>query len=865
MRIFYALTLSLFFSFSLFAQELIIEPAGGNPVYRSQIRQADAALDAQFEKIAGFAPDAPRPEGPYNNCPPDFVGLLVEAGQSMAFDLAIDTLVLGGGGNPGDVITLKNAGQLAYGTAQLDTTSLVYTALTNLTGAGTDTLKLEFCRADGSCDDFSYVITAKRRGTVHIAPPMNVAPESVNTYCLENVTFPGERRCSQFTDCPDNYDGEGQQLFSFIHYSIPDTCVLYYANRFPGTDTVCVVMCDEYVVCDTFKIPFVIQGDTLTAADLPIFDDFSYPGPYPTPQYWLDKQVYVNRTFADSLPAIGMATFDGIDRKGKPYDFFSGVADRLTSKAIDLSNFSPEDEFVLKFYVAIKGYGKAPSLKDSLVVEFRDNTGKWVAIDGYPGFFNEPFVGDTVPPFEFKNYLLDQQRFFHKAFQFRFKAYSSPGGAVDMWHVDYVWFGPDGLFGDDTFQDVAYTMPPNSILKRYTAMPWWHFREDIPGNLGTVLRAQLFNHSKEIQNVDDNRIDLEETVTGTSLSPNFGFFQGADANLPIKENAFRENDLSQPPIQVFDKVVQFAQSIPDGDERNLRVSYSLNFPAQGAQFFDNDRVSLDVPLKNYFAYDDGSAERQISFKSPSGGEQLAVRYTTNVDDTLRAVQILFPHLNGDVQTQVFNLRVYLPPLTKDSEPVYEQELLTPFYPDNLFDTLQGFTTYRLEDILGNPSPLFIPKGDFYLTFMQVTSGVQYGIPIGYDANNTCDSCLFVKMNITTDWTPLPADLTQAPTFRPVFGSTAPATTSSGVAEWRPASEVMDIFPNPTSGTLFVRLKSGNFDQYRAVLFNELGQVLSEMELSEKLHLPDLDNGVYFLQIQHKKTNERFNHKLFILK
>ncbi|MFM7299890.1 MAG: hypothetical protein ACKO1R_01980 [Crocinitomicaceae bacterium] len=59
-------------------------------------------------------------------------------------------------------------------------------------------------------------------------------------------------------------------------------------------------------------------------------------------KYWLDESVYWNNRFAIDPRSLGVATFDGLDRNGNPYQYGSispNYADYLTSKTIDLSNF----------------------------------------------------------------------------------------------------------------------------------------------------------------------------------------------------------------------------------------------------------------------------------------------------------------------------------------------------------------------------------------------------------------------------------------------------------------------------------------------------------------------------------------------
>jgi len=78
------------------------------------------------------------------------------------------------------------------------------------------------------------------------------------------------------------------------------------------------------------------------ALTLPFLDDFSQNHIYPEANLWEDINVYVNSSFPDYPITFGVATFDGLDSTGTPYNFASptsfGPADTLTSKQIDLTN-----------------------------------------------------------------------------------------------------------------------------------------------------------------------------------------------------------------------------------------------------------------------------------------------------------------------------------------------------------------------------------------------------------------------------------------------------------------------------------------------------------------------------------------------
>ena len=117
------------------------------------------------------------------------------------------------------------------------------------------------------------------------------------------------------------------------------------------------------------NIPKQQNKATLT---LPFLDDFSQHTHYPNQNIWKDFYTYVNASFPIDPPTYGVATFDGLDSTGYPYNFTNptayGIADYLTSESIDLT--SPIDSVFLSFYYQPQGNGNKPEAKDSLRLEF---------------------------------------------------------------------------------------------------------------------------------------------------------------------------------------------------------------------------------------------------------------------------------------------------------------------------------------------------------------------------------------------------------------------------------------------------------------------------------------------------------------
>lgn len=90
---------------------------------------------------------------------------------------------------------------------------------------------------------------------------------------------------------------------------------------------------------------------------LPVVDDFAYEGQVPDPSIWEgNSDVYINQTWAKSPITLGVATFDGLNRYGRPHAVNGGdsITDILSSLSIDLS--SPQDSVYLSFYYQVGGW-----------------------------------------------------------------------------------------------------------------------------------------------------------------------------------------------------------------------------------------------------------------------------------------------------------------------------------------------------------------------------------------------------------------------------------------------------------------------------------------------------------------------------
>ncbi len=780
----------------------------------------------------------------------------VTIGKSVAIKIEIDTSGLGEGAA---IYSCTNCQNAEFGTASVANDTLFYTA-SAIIEAGKDNITVELCKGN-NCRSRTYRIVARRPNRVHFQTPIMLSPEGIANVIANASLLPGRKAiCNSFVDCKDNYQGRNQEVF--FTTSEPNGRVTYKASRYAGIDSVCVVMCDTFAVCDTFKFAFQIRSDTL---NLPFMDDFSYPGPYPAASHWLDRDAFVNYDMAINPPSLGVVTFDGLDAKGTSYGGGYGEADWLTSKYLNFSGAG--SNVVLTYWLQRRGFGDKPEPQDSMILEFKDRNGKWIRMQGYggipvsqPNTVEEPFRFYAQPiPNEFK----------YNGFQFRFKNYSERTGILDVWHLDYVRV--DDNFVDSIFADIAFTRLPNFILEKYTSMPWWHFEGNEANELRDSIKVGLWNHGNQPQPTNASRARLREVQTNVELfDPIPTLFNGLQANIPNGVPLNRSYSLIQdmtgfPSVWADYLQIMSGPVFDNLDRQEFLLEYSLintsqvNTPGYEA-VGRNDAVRRYTYFDNYFSYDDGTAEAGLIAQE---NVSIAVEYTANVPDSLRAIQFHFPRTTIDVSDQSFNLQVWVGEL--DNTPEYEQILLRPLYTDIFFDTLQGFTTYVLVDENNQLQPLYLPAGKFYIGWQQITpcDGTKC-IPVGYD-RNTPEGLQYLFFNRNQTWSPFPQGFAAgAAMLRPVVGSVTPPPTTSTDEKFQPDKN-FNIFPNPARSVLNIQPLEGYYEDFHFQAFSATGQLLAQGILSSQLDVSNFPAGLYFLKIIERQSNRIWNEKFIIAK
>lgn len=545
---------------------------------------------------------------------------------------------------------------------------------------------------------------------------------------------------------------------------------------------------------------------------LPFVDDFSNPKvyPYPDPKLWTDNYVFVNTTYPVNPVSIGVATFDGLNWNGVPHDTLgaavAGGADSLTSQPIHLENLSPADSVYLSFYYEAQGLGDYPNPGDELMLQLKKADGTWEQVWNHDGY--------TVPiPYSNQRFSLvmipiNDVDYFHNAFQFRFHNIATLSGNNDHWHIDYVRLDKNRFLADTTLNDLAMTEIPSTILKNYQQMPWSQFKNFQSAELNPTFKAKMRNNFNVAKNLAHGFSAVENYTSTVFPGPGTAAFNiNPSSNDSVLYSTFN------------------ISATPTVDSASLTINCHINTTSDVN--VQNDTVTRAQNFFNYYAYDDGSAEKAYGLQGT--GAKLAIKFTLNTPDTLRAIQIHFAHIDMDMSTKLFSLMVW-----KSVTPeviIYEEDFKKPTY----VDSLGGFYTY----VLDTPQAI---SDDFYIGTMQTFADP---LDIGFDRNT--DSHQFIYYNVSGVW--LPSGVNGSVMIRPVVGNKIPVTAGvNPVTVFHP----VHIYPNPVQDILKIETEN-NFNHIYRITDCTGRVLLQSAELTNSIDVRNLSNGIYLLQVQNKIT------------
>ncbi len=577
-------------------------------------------------------------------------------------------------------------------------------------------------------------------------------------------------------------------------------------------DTLCLPFLDDFsdrqiIINETS----LICGDTI---------NYMASKVYPNSLFWIDSSAFVNNTYPSLPPTYGVVTLDGLAKNGRPYNEASAfdMADVLTSKPIFIGD-SPIDSVYLSFYFQPGGFGDYPNANDSLILEFKSNTGEWVEI-----WQTVNSLGNV--PQSFKLAMVPvEDIYFYDGFQFRFRNWAGVNGNNDHWNIDYVYVDENRTFNDTLFRDVAIIYPPEKYLKQYRQMPWNQFKDHQASEIALEHGVFMYNNFNTIINTSYQYSATEKYSGEDIIAP----------TVPISINL-------NPFTIAYDGFSTF--TIPSGtpnydaDSMVVDLKYVLN-PA-GDINRRNDTLHFDQAFYNYFAYDDGSAEKAYAIVGT--GAKLAIHFHANEPDTLKEIYIHWAYVDGNKGNLFFSLTVWdnidTTLASAGENVIFQNDFLTPKY----IDSVNGFYVYKLVDFLGNPTPVVV-DGDFYVGWLQSQDAF---LNVGFDANS--DAHDDVYFNIGGSWQK--SSLAGAIMIRPQVGGNY--SLFNPITEVKPQTSSVNVFPNPASTILHIDLDTQNVIEYS--VFDQTGKLLIRTTNTEKnIDIHALTPGFYIIKMNDLKS------------
>ncbi len=550
--------------------------------------------------------------------------------------------------------------------------------------------------------------------------------------------------------------------------------------------------------------------------ELPVVDDFSYNSPYPSSEIWADKYAFVNRGYPVNPPTIGAATLDALDSDGSVYSFATISpetfdADFLTSLPINL-DYPASDSIYLSFFYQPMGNGLEPGEKDSLCLDFYDpDSARWTNVWRVPGDSLDAFKQVMIP---IKDPAYLKQGF---RFGFRNKAslplnddYKDKRGNVDHWNIDYVRLDRNRSITSTLINDVAYSQIPSSMLRSYSSLPWDHFKIAFTQFFTPKISIKYTNLDNITRNVT-RYLTIEDESTGEIITP-------------VKPTA---QDILSSTTTSYDFAFNYPFDYNKGDTASFILKSWLR--TDDFDYKANDTVFRRQVFKDYFSYDDGTAERAYGLRGQgTSNGVIAIKFNSFIPDKLGGVDVYFTQLKDSL-----NLNYYFKFMVWNDNDGTPGQILYEGVTDHTVtyaDALNKYVRFFFDHTVNVDGP-------FYVGILQYN---QYLINIGLDINTPHNGNLFYNLGSGWQVSNAPGSLLLRPFVQRSY--------SAGIVEPGKQSGMISIWPNPSSE--FLRIQPSpeiNLNDLNMTITDITGKkIRSYAQVTEEIYTGDLPEGLYFM-------------------
>jgi hypothetical protein len=394
-------------------------------------------------------------------------------------------------------------------------------------------------------------------------------------------------------------------------------------------------------------------------------------------------------------------------------------------------------------------------------------------------------------------------------------------GNCDMWNIDYVMLDKNRNAADTVYPDVAFTLPVRSILKTYEAMPWKQFLRVQLQEMGSSITVDYRNNDIITRNATRDFEIWDEYEKSVSE-----LFSAGATNIPPLTNITFNANL----IYTFNSSYK--------DSALFRITSSLKTDAFDQK--NNDTLIYYQRFNNYFAFDDGTAEAGYGINGlGSRNAMMAYRFTSFIEDTLRAINICFNDSYMNANLRSFDLMVWEDDKGKPGNVIYQVE-------DVIVEQaskINGFYTYVLPDYISVNTTFYIGWKQRSETFLNA----------GFDVNTPNMGRQFYWLN--GEWKE--SQLEGSVMIRPVVGGRL-KTTSVEDPYFTDLNRIR-IWPNPAQD--YIRIDAGDFalSGLLYITITDLsGKIVIKEPYSERIDISSLHEGMYIIITSLKEKVVGYN-------
>ncbi|MBT1712125.1 T9SS type A sorting domain-containing protein [Fulvivirgaceae bacterium PWU5] len=603
-----------------------------------------------------------------------------------------------------------------------------------------------------------------------------------------------------------------------------------------------------------------VSPQVLETRSLPFWEDFSftvindtshyeYISDYPLDSMWYNSKSVLISNGGWNAPSVNVATLDGLDLLGIPYsndNMLNGFRDTLMSHAFEMTAVpeAQRNTVFLSFFYQWQGHGEPPDPNDYLQLQFLNNDSIWenvMRILPKESFQPDVFY-DTIIP-------ISAAKYYHDEFQFRFLNYGRKSGPFDTWNIDYIYLNKNRALNDNSFPERAIASPATQLFGQYYAMPIQHFREydktigpvqfdvkNMKNQANAISISYVVNGT--FSNYSEGATTPYSTLVGqATIKGELGGFM--DPFERVRVNVPYENLPDTTNTSMFD---------PAADSIRIKLTLSVTGDTDDPQapsfapvdFTSNDTLSVVYWLKDYYAYDDGTAEYSARMASPENKVAYAFDLAPGQTDTLAGFYAYFP-VAGLTGNRSADFTIY-------GE--------TDGLPDNnkVLYAITGKSIQRRDvnqfQRIDIPEVVLV-RDRFYIAFGN--SAASIGLDVSQDTHDK----IFDYVNQI--WEPNDR-ITGSLMIRPIFGKGSGENPVTGIDPEETATPV-HCYPNPSNGSFYI--DSRHHEVMRVISIT--GQPISfETEVKgdgQQVTLRQPVPGLYILQLRH--GDSFWSHKILV--